>query len=82
MSEVQLRMSDWLTLAAAPTCMIMALATGLSDGGSLPMAHWAGMGTPLGGMTAMYLLMAAFHSPAWLRLAGRARLSDRRIADA
>jgi hypothetical protein len=56
-----------LSLAATPTFLVMGLLTGLGGSpigglcGSLP-------GAPLSGMVPMYLLMSAFHSPAWLRL--------------
>jgi hypothetical protein len=58
-----------LALAAAPTFAIMALLTGIQDGGMPGMlcstAHDA---SPLTGMVPMYLLMSAFHSAPWLRL--------------
>jgi hypothetical protein len=58
-----------LALAAAPTFAIMALLTGIQDGG-MPVivcsaAHDASL---LTGMVPMYLLMSAFHSAPWLRL--------------
>ena len=58
-----------LSLAAAPTFALMALFTGMS--GPQEMLCTSGRSSPLGGMTPMYLLMAAFHSPAWLRLLSR-----------
>ncbi len=61
--------ADWLSLAAAPTFAIMALLTGVFDGGMPDMlcsaAHDA---SPLNGMVPMYLLMSAFHSAPWLKL--------------
>jgi len=61
-----------LSLAAAPTFAIMALLTGIQDGGMPGMlcsaAHDA---SPLSGMVPMYLLMSAFHSAPWLRLISR-----------
>jgi hypothetical protein len=58
-----------LSLAAAPTFAIMALLTGIQDGGTpgilCSAAHDA---SPLTGMVPMYLLMSAFHSAPWLRL--------------
>jgi hypothetical protein len=58
-----------LALAAAPTFAIMALLTGIQDGGMPGMlcsaAHDA---SPLTGMVPMYVLMSAFHSAPWLRL--------------
>jgi|SRR5579862_1174498 len=60
----------WLCLAATPTFAIMALVTAL--GGGEPDFLCAAMNhaSPLSGMTAMYLLMSAFHSAPWLKLIG------------
>jgi hypothetical protein len=61
--------AHWLGLAAAPTFATMALLTSVSAG---PTDILCGAASPLGGMTAMYLLMSAFHSAPWLNLiAGR-----------
>ena len=58
-----------LSLAAAPTFAIMALLTGIADGGMPSMlcsaAHDA---SSLTGMVPMYLVMSAFHLAPWLRL--------------
>jgi hypothetical protein len=58
-----------LSLAAAPTFLIMALLTGVNAGGMpdglCSAAHDA---SPLTGMVPMYLLMSAFHLAPWLRL--------------
>ncbi|MGH8147036.1 MAG: hypothetical protein ACREPY_11945 [Rhodanobacteraceae bacterium] len=64
------RIAEWLHLAAAPTFAVMALLTGIAGSGAADMlcSPTHGM-SPLGGMTAMYLLMAAFHASPWLRLA-------------
>ncbi len=61
--------ADWLHLAAAPTFAIMALLTAIL-GGSQPgiLCSAADHALPLSGMTAMYALMSAFHSPPWLKL--------------
>jgi hypothetical protein len=61
--------ADWLCLAAAPTFAVMALITGLPASGP-PDVLCSSMqhGSPLSGMSAMYLLMGAFHSSPWLRL--------------
>ena len=58
--------AGWLGLAAAPTFAGMALLTGLLGGepGMCSAAH----ASPLSGMVPMYLLMAAFHAPPWLRV--------------
>jgi hypothetical protein len=62
-------LSAWLALAAAPTFTAMALLTGFLGGAGMCSAAHA---PPLSGMVPMYLLMATFHSPPWLRLiAGR-----------
>jgi hypothetical protein len=57
-----------LALAAAPTFAIMALATGIQDGGTPAILCSAPDASPLTGMIPMYLLMSAFHSAPWLRL--------------
>jgi len=61
--------TGWLGLAAAPTFALMAGWTALSGGppDMLCMQHAA----PLTGMTAMYLLMSAFHAAPWLKLIDR-----------
>ena len=66
--------ADWLSLAAAPTFAIMALLTGVL-GGNQPdwLCSAAQDASPLSGMVAMYLLMSAFHSAPWLKLASRRR---------
>jgi hypothetical protein len=61
------RLGHWLYMAATPTFAIMALLTGL-DGAPVDKLCSAGLGTPLSGMVPMYLLMAAFHAPPWLKL--------------
>jgi hypothetical protein len=71
--------ADWLCLAAAPTFAIMALLTSVL-GASQPdiLCSTAEHTSPLSGMTAMYLLMSAFHSPPWLKLIARRRNGARR----
>lgn len=64
----------WLSLAAAPTFAIMALATALwgtgQDVPGMPMRGSSAMSP----MALMYLLMGIFHAPAWLKLTvGRRR---------
>jgi hypothetical protein len=58
-----------LSHAAAPTFAIMALLTGIQDGG-MPgvLCSTAPDASPLTGMVPMYLLMSAFHSAPWLKL--------------
>ena len=59
--------ADWLSLAAAPTFAIMALLTATGGQPQL-LCSAAHLGSPLGGMVPMYLLMSAFHSGPWLKL--------------
>ena len=74
---MQRGIADWLSLAAAPAFVVMALLTAVySDGPADALCSVAGGGSPLGGMVPMYLLMSAVHSAPWLRLiAGRKALS-------
>ena len=58
-----LRAADWLGLAAAPTFAIMALLTGIPGGPPEVLCLAAGHLSLLSGMTPMYLLMSAFHTP-------------------
>jgi hypothetical protein len=65
--------TEIIGLAAAPTFAIMALLTRLHDG-DMPGTLCSAQGGSLwAGMVPMYLLMAAFHSPPWLRLILRRR---------
>jgi hypothetical protein len=66
-----LPVADWLCLAAAPTFAIMALLTNVFGGSQPDILCAADHTSPLGGMTAMYLLMSAFHSAPWLKLIAR-----------
>ena len=59
--------ADWLALFAAPTFAIMALLTATGGQPQL-LCSAAHLGSPLGGMVPMYLLMSAFHSGPWLKL--------------
>jgi hypothetical protein len=56
-----------LSFAAAPTFALMALMTA-TDSEPQRLCSAAHLGSPLGGMIPMYLLMSAFHSGPWLRL--------------
>jgi hypothetical protein len=68
----------WLSLAAAPTFAIMALLTAVLGSGAPDMLCSAMHGaSPLSGMVPMYVLMSAFHSAPWLKLASRPRNADR-----
>ena len=57
--------AGWLGLAAAPTFALMALWTAATRGP--PDVFCMQHGSALGGMTAMYLLMSAFHAAPWLK---------------
>lgn len=63
-----LKAVDGLAFAASPTFAIMALVTGVLGRGPVEMPCSAPHGWPLSGMVTMYLLMSAFHAPAWLKL--------------
>ena len=60
--------ADWLSFAAAPTFVIMALLTGVPGHGAPDMMCSAAHASPLSGMVVMYLLMSGFHLSPWLRL--------------
>jgi hypothetical protein len=73
-SEPPIGAADWLCLAAAPTFAIMALLTGVLDGGPLDLLCSAAReASPLSGMAPMYWLMSAFHAAPWLKLISRRR---------
>lgn len=66
--------AGWLSLAAAPTFALMAVVTGIPDGGAHQMSCSAASHLgPLAGMAPMYALMSAFHLAPWLRLMNRDR---------
>ncbi|HEX4405739.1 MAG TPA: hypothetical protein VH560_12965 [Polyangia bacterium] len=58
----------WLGLAAAPTFAIMALVSWRFGADTDTMCAVLHGGSPLSGMTAMYVLMSAFHGAPWLTL--------------
>jgi hypothetical protein len=66
-SPPDLDATRWLSLAAAPTFVIMALATSLFAGPSDMLCLGGGHASPLSGMVPMYALMSVFHSAPWLR---------------
>jgi hypothetical protein len=61
------RLADGLCFAAAPTFVLMALATYFSSGVPDMLCATMPGASAFGGMTAMYLLMGAFHLTPWLR---------------
>jgi hypothetical protein len=71
--------AEWLCLAATPAFAIMAVLTGVLDGGMSDM-HCPAMqdASSLSGMVPMYVLMSAFHSWPWLRLISSLRNGGRR----
>jgi hypothetical protein len=75
--ELVSRAAAGLGLAATPTFAMMALLTGVLGGGGMAAMCGTTSAAALGGMVPMYLLMSAFHSPAWLRLIARRRSRDR-----
>jgi len=66
------RAADFLSLAAAPSFAIMALLTFDRAAPDL-LCSAAHNGPSLSGMTAMYMLMCAFHTAPWLKLIIRRR---------
>jgi hypothetical protein len=78
-SETARGWDDWLCLAAAPAFAIMALLTGVfGDGPSVMLCSVANHASSLSGMVPMYLLMSAFHSAPWIKLAFGRRSVARR----
>ncbi|HEX3991658.1 MAG TPA: hypothetical protein VHX39_10860 [Acetobacteraceae bacterium] len=70
---------DWMSLAAAPIFLIMALLTSGIGGGPPDLLCSAAHGAlPLSGMAPMYLLMSAFHSGPWVKLINRRPRAARR----
>jgi hypothetical protein len=74
--------ADGLALTAAPTFAVMALLTGVLDGGPAAMLCAAAHGSPLGGMVTMYLLMSAFHAGPWLKLIRAGTDRNRQVREA
>lgn len=62
------RLTDTLALAASPTFAVMAVLTStLGDDPAAALCS-AAHASPLSGMTAMYLLMSAFHVTPWVKV--------------
>jgi hypothetical protein len=70
-SDAGTGIARWLGLAAAPTFALMALWSAITSGAPDLLCMAMQHASPLGGMTAMYLLMSAFHLTPWLRLVSR-----------
>jgi hypothetical protein len=64
-------MTQWLRLAAAPAFTVMALSMLVPDNGAPPAVCSTASSSVFGGMATMYLLMAVFHLPPWLKLVSR-----------
>lgn len=63
--------TDWLALAATPTFATMAVLAGFAGHDPVMVLCSSAAGIlPTGGMTAMYALMAIFHSGPWWRRFG------------
>jgi len=68
-----MRLADRLSLAAAPVFAAMSVLTAFAPEDAATLcAAVRGSWVP-GGMAPMYLLMALFHAPPWLRLIGTRR---------
>jgi hypothetical protein len=59
------RIADWLCLAAAPVFAVMALLSAITGGADMICSSQSAL--PVDSMTMMYLIMAIFHLPSWLR---------------
>lgn len=68
----------WLSLAATPTFVSMALLTAVRAHGPDMLCSPAQAALPGSGMVAMYLLMSVFHSAPWLKLISGRRRAARR----
>jgi hypothetical protein len=60
--------AGWLALAASPTFAFMAWIAA-NDARRIAFCSAGSSILPIGGMTAMYLLMSLFHLSPWLKLA-------------
>ncbi|MGZ6176232.1 MAG: hypothetical protein ACXWN9_16290 [Candidatus Binataceae bacterium] len=67
--------AEWLSLAAAPVFAAMALATTLNGGPADTLCAVSREASPLGGMGAMYAMMAVFHLGPWLKSVHRVHAS-------
>jgi hypothetical protein len=65
-----------LSLAAAPTFVVMALWSAVASGPADMMCSSGGSALSLNGMATMYALMSVFHVPPWLSLLSNWRNDD------
>jgi len=63
--------AGWLALAATPTFSVMALWTGLFSAQPDMFCIGVQNGSPLNGMSLMYVLMSIVHAVPWLKLISR-----------
>ncbi|WP_297911815.1 hypothetical protein [Thiomonas sp.] len=76
------RPARWIGLAASPSFGLMALGSVLAGTRVDALCGAMQGSSALFGMTAMYLLMAVFHLPPWVRLLYAARRAARTAARA
>jgi len=62
---------QFLLLAPTPTFALLALLSAGQESSLQSLLCSGGHGSPLTGMTAMYLLMSVFHAAPWLRMLSR-----------
>ena len=63
-----INIADGLALVASPIFAGMAVLTGMSGSNAAEMVCSTIQGSPLSGMTTMYVLMSALHAAPWVRL--------------
>jgi hypothetical protein len=68
--------ASFLSLAAAPTFVVMALWLAVTRGPAEMMCSSGGSALSLNGMAAMYALMSVFHVSPWLTLLSNWRNAD------
>ena len=67
-SVASFKLTDMLALAASPTFAVMAVLTSTLSSDPAAALCSAAHASALSGMTAMYLLMSAFHVTPWVKL--------------
>ena len=73
--------AGFLSLAAAPTFVVMALWSAVAGGPAEMMCGSGGSALSLNGMAAMYALMGVFHVSPWLTLLSNWGNDDRAQSD-